>query len=79
VLDIRDNLRDDERRQREEARLNALQEQIDELRCSCARAQPPGQVEEAQAALGEQIAGLGRADRGGAHEARGYNDLRWSR
>lgn len=31
-LDIRDNLRDDERRQRDEVRLNALQEQIEELR-----------------------------------------------
>ncbi|HEU5329152.1 MAG TPA: hypothetical protein VFU78_13735 [Thermomicrobiales bacterium] len=32
MLDIRDNLRDDERRQRDEARLNALQEQVEELR-----------------------------------------------
>jgi len=77
VLDIRDNLRDDERRQREEARLNALQEQIDELRLLLREGHSRhGKVEEAQAALGEQIEGVGARIEGVRNEARGYNELR---
>lgn len=77
MLDIRDNLRDDERRKREEARLGALQEQIDELRLLLREGSSRhGQVEEAQAVLGEQIAGLGERIEGARNESRGYNDLR---
>ncbi len=77
MLDIRDNLRDDERRQREEARLNALQEQIDELRLLLREGHSRhGKVEEAQSALGEQIEGVGARIEGVRNEARGYNELR---
>ena len=70
MLDIRDNLRDDERRQREEARLNALQEQIDELRLLLREGNSRhGKVEEAQAALGEQIEGIGARIEGRSHRS----------
>ena len=77
MLDIRDNLRDDERRQREEARLNSLQEQIDELRLLLREGNSRhGKVEEAQAALGEQVEGVGARIEGIRTEARSQNELR---
>lgn len=77
MLDIRDNLRDDERRKREEARLNAMQAQIDELRHLLRESSSRhGKVEEAQAALGAEVAGLGERIEGARMEARGYNELR---
>lgn len=77
MLDIRDNLRDDERRKREEARLNAMQAQIDELRLLLRESSSRhGKVEEAHSALGDEIAGLSERIDGVRTEARGYNSLR---
>ncbi len=77
MLDIRDNLRDDERRKREEARLNAMQAEIDELRSLLREsASRHGKVEEAQSALSEQLVTVDERITTVQQEARGQSDLR---
>lgn len=77
MLDVRDNLRDDERRKREEARLTALQEQIDELRSLLRESTSrQGQLDEGQLALGEQIQAVGELITAVQSEARGQGNLR---
>lgn len=76
-LDIRDNLRDDERRRREEARLNALQEELEQLRGELREgASRHARAEENHKALEAAIARLeGRLDTQRV-EAQGFNDAR---
>jgi chromosome segregation ATPase len=77
VLDIRDNLRDDERRRREEARLSDLQEQIDELRLLLRESgSRQAQVEEAQGKVEESVAGLVNRIEVVRNEARGSVEAR---
>jgi len=77
VLNIRNNLRDDERRRRDEARLGALEEQIDELRLLLREGgSRQAQGEESQGTLGELVAGLGERIEAARHEARVANEAR---
>lgn len=72
MLDIRDNLRDDERRRRDEARIVALQEQVDELRLMLREGgSRQAQAEEAQGALAERVEGLEGRIEAARNEARG--------
>lgn len=76
-LDIRDNLRDDERRRRDEARLKAVQDQVEELRLAL-REQNARQVrtEEVQKTFVESLEQLGARLDAQRAEALGANDAR---
>jgi chromosome segregation ATPase len=77
VVDIRANLREDERRRRDEALLGRLQEQVEELRLllreSAAR---HATVDEAQRKLAETVEGFAAQLEGVRAEARGLNEAR---
>ena len=78
MLDIRDNLRDDERRRRDEARLSAMQEQIDELRLLLRESGSRyTKVEETQGDIEEALTGLVARIEGVRGEARAAVDARF--
>lgn len=76
-MDIRDNLRYDEQRRRDESRIGALQEQIDQLRLIVRESGSRHvQSEETHDTIAETLAELGERIEGVRVEARGHNDAR---
>jgi chromosome segregation ATPase len=76
-FNLRDNISGDERRRRDEALLNALREQVDELRLLLKEsASRHATVEEAQRKLEETVGGYGAQIEAARAEARGLNEAR---
>jgi chromosome segregation protein len=76
-LNIRDNISGDERRRRDEALLNSLREQVDELRLLLREsASRHTTVEEAQRKLEETVGGYATRIDAARAEARGLNEAR---
>jgi len=76
-VDIRDNIRYDEQRRRDEARLGALQEQIDQLRLILRESgSRHSQSEETNDTIAETLAELGERIEGARDEARSLSDAR---
>ncbi len=76
-MDIRDNLRYDEQRRRDDARLGALQEQIDQLRLTLRESgSRHSQSEETHDTIAETLAELGERIEAARGEARSLSDAR---